>query len=1294
VNLLPFFLARLSPRRQRRNVKALLLPLLLLGLLAAGRAGAADTLEQDFAAPPDATRVRCYWYWIDGHITKEGITKDLEAMKRVGIGEGYIGIISGQSGTPSGQSCQALTDEWWSNVEHAIREGGRLGVDIGLFNSPGWSQSGGPWVKPEQAMRFVVLPEKRLRGPQRFEGKLPAPPAKFQDLAVLAFPAPAGEEERAKETARTPTSVAFEMPTPFTARSVTVQPTKAVNVTAELQASDDGREYRTVKKFTIDRHNLAVGVGPVPLAPVVAAFPATTARFFRLDLSAKCELGDIQLSPAARVESYAEKSLQKMFQEPHPPFGFYSWPPSAEPQQPELAVQPGSIRDLSKLMAADGTLRWEVPDGDWIVLRAAMTPTGTSNSPAPPEATGPEVDKMNRAALKAHFDAYVGALLKRLPASERKAWKHVVADSFEQGPENWTDGFRADFRKRYGYDPVPWLPVMTGRILASADQSDRFLWDLRRLVADRIAQDYVGGLRDLCHQHGLKMWLENYGHWGFPSEFLQYGGACDEISGEFWANGDFLDTTDYNYLGRIELRDAASAAHIYGKPVVWAESFTGGPAFVNTPGDLKARGDWAFCEGINQFLLHVYIHQPWEDKVPGVNAWFGTEFNRHNTWFEQGKAWVDYLRRCTVLLQAGQPVADIAYFIGEDAPKMDGERKPALPAGRDFDFINADVIEKYLTVKNGVLTLPRGISYRVLVLPDLPAMRPEVLRKIRALVKAGATVVGKPPSRSPSLAGFPNCDERVRTMAREVWGEIGSEPAGEHKFGKGRVVWGRSLEEILLGLGSQPDFENSAKLLFKHRRQGGTDIYFVANPTPEAVKTAAAFRAAGRVPELWSPDSGQRERLAVYEETDGVVRLPLCLGPQGSTFVVFREKPAAAAPHLVSVVRDGTEVLGTNVKPAPAQADRDCSNNFTFALWVKPDAETTLVREANDGIVGMSEPRNEVLFPPHGSLFGGPENAGSGLSVGRNGVCVFEHGPNYFAATLVQAATLTNWTHVTVVYRDGQPSLYLNGLPARTGLKSKHVVHCGVGHGSGSKFGGLHGDFEKISRALSDAEVAALAGSMPCPKPDELAIPPQVTVDAAGGLVAQFAEPGAYELKFADGQTRDLQVAAITAPLDIGGPWEVSFAPGWGAPEKTVFDQLTDWTKSAQDAIKYFSGQATYRKSFDVPYVPAPAKDRLILDLGEVHDLATVRVNGRELVTLWHAPWQVDVTSAVRPGGNELEITVVNAWRNRLAGDAALPPEKRLTYLSAATVGQGTPLLPAGLLGPVTLRTSEVIEVR
>jgi hypothetical protein len=543
---------------------------------------------------------------------------------------------------------------------------------------------------------------------------------------------------------------------------------------------------------------MSPGVGFMPRGPVSVSFPATTAKKFRLAFTGihtsvkRVSLAEIDLSGAARLESFVEKQLGKMHPTPLPRWDTYLWPTQAEPDAAGLIVPRKDVLDLTNRLSPDGTLSWEVPSGEWIVLRIGMSPTGMKNSPASAEGQGLEVDKMNRALAAYHFQSFIGAVLKRIPAPERQAFTRVVADSYEMGSQNWTDGFGEQFRERYGYDPTPWLPVLTGRLVGSADQSERFLWDLRRLVADRVATDYVGGLRDACRPHGLGLWLENYGHWGFPGEFLKYGAESDRIGGEYWVTGD---------LGSIECRAASSCANTYGKPFVSAEAFTGGPAFQNAPRALKARGDWSFCEGINHFVLHVYIHQPWEDRVPGVNAWFGTEFNRHNTWFEQSKTWIDYLRRSCWLLQQGYRVADVAYFIGEDAPKMTGVREPELPPGCDFDYINAEVIEKMLAVNDGILTLPHGTQYRLLVLPDLPTMRPEVLRKIRDLVKAGATVLGRPPSRSPSMENFPPCDEEVRRLAAELWGNENTRQPGERTVGKGRVVWGKSLEDVFASLG-------------------------------------------------------------------------------------------------------------------------------------------------------------------------------------------------------------------------------------------------------------------------------------------------------------------------------------------------------------------------------------------------------------------------------------------------------------------------------------------------------------
>ena len=493
-----------------------------------------------------------------------------------------------------------------------------------------------------------------------------------------------------------------------------------------------------------------------------------------------------------------------------------------------MIVQPAEVKDLSGLVDTKGVLRWRVPQGRWVVERAMMRPTGTVNSPAPADATGYETDKMSRTHIRAHFDAYLGEILRRIPPEDRKTFKIVVEDSYETGGQNWTDSLVADFRRAYGYDPVPYIPVLSGTVVGSEEQSDRFLWDLRRLVADEVAYQYVGGLREISHEHGLTTWLENYGHWGFPGEFLQYGGQSDEVAGEFWSFGD---------LGNIENRCASSCAHIYGKPKTWAESFTcGGPDFTQYPGQMKQRGDRFFTEGINATLLHLYIQQP-ADSVPGVNAWFGNEFNRHNTWFSQFDVFARYLKRCNYMLQQGRYVADVAYFIGEDAPKMTGRQDPALPAGYSFDYVNAEVIRQAFVMDGKVqFVLPHG-DYIFLGSTGVPAghFAPYALSEEgeRDCIETTEKAI-----RAMKLDNCAvNCDFIMRdgrTYVLEIGGRSGATCLAELVS----IYYGYDYYRkiIQVALGQKPDFPtdravpNASKLLMSDR--DGT-IFSLANRNPK-----------------------------------------------------------------------------------------------------------------------------------------------------------------------------------------------------------------------------------------------------------------------------------------------------------------------------------------------------------------------------------------------------------------------------------------------------------------------------
>ncbi|MCK9617738.1 MAG: glycoside hydrolase family 2 [Lentimicrobiaceae bacterium] len=875
-------------------------------------------LESGFVTPPDSIQTSVYWYWISDNISKEGVIKDLHAMKQAGINRAFIGNI-GLADIPYGK-VKMLSEEWWNILHAALKTATELNIEIGIFNSPGWSQSGGPWIKSEDAMRYLISSELRVKGPQKLTQKLEKPIDIFQDVKVIAYPAPKDDQLVLNSQNGTITSmpgvadlssisdgnkntgitfpagnefiVNFEAKGPFTARSLSVRSTeRPMLATAQFQVKTAGGEYRTLSEFQINRSNPALNVGFEPYAPVVVSFPATTATHFRLivkNAKSGTGLAEVILSTSPRVGRYSEKTLAKMHPTPLPYWKDYQWPQQPVVDDKATVIDASKVLDISQYLSTDGTLNWDVPEGDWVILRNGMTPTGTVNSPASPEATGYEVDKMSKKLVEKHFYGHMGEILKRIPEADRKCFKVVVQDSYETGGQNFTDDFLAEFKQRYGYDPVPYLPVYKGLVVNSEQSSDRFLWDMRRMVADKVAYDYVGGLREVSHKHGLRTWLENYGHWGFPSEFLMYGGQSDEIGGEFWSEGE---------RGNIECRAATSCGHIYGKTKISAESNTcAGKPFSRYPATIKQRGDRFFAEGINNTLLHVYITQPYEDKNPGMNAWFGNEFNRKNTWFSQMDVYTQYLKRTNFMLQQGLNVADVAYFIGEDAPKMTGVTDPALPVGYQFDYMNAEVIEKYMTVKDGLITLPHGTQYRILVLPKLETTRPELLAKIKQLVNDGAVVLGPAPKRSPSLQNQPAADEEIQKLAAKLWGEVDGIKVKSRKFGKGTIMNGIDMTEAFAQINCVPDCKLPADntVHYGHRTLGNGEIYFVSNQTSETKMVTPEFRVKDLQPELWEATTGYMRDLPAYDQKENTTVVPLKLEPYESVFIVFRKQVGKA----------------------------------------------------------------------------------------------------------------------------------------------------------------------------------------------------------------------------------------------------------------------------------------------------------------------------------------------------------------------------------------------------------------
>jgi len=1046
-----------------------------------------EALESGFVSPPDSIQTSIYWYWISDNISKEGVEKDLESMKKAGINRAFIGNI-GLSDIPSGK-IKMLSNEWWDILHAALKKATELDIEIGIFNSPGWSQSGGPWVEPNEAMRYLTSSELNVKGPQKMSLKLDKPIEPFQDVKVIAYPEPEFYEQifdrKTGHITSSPKvtglnritdkdaatginfpadgdfSIDYEAKIPFTARSLSVTSIeKPINNPAILQVRESDGTYRTISEFIINRFNASLNVGFEPYAPVVVSFPAVTATSFRVvikNINSAIGLAEVELSSAPRIERYPEKALAKMHQTPLPYWEDYQWQQQPEGTDRSAVINSSEVVDLTSMLSSNGTLTWEVPQGNWVILRTGMTPTGVTNAPASPEATGFEIDKMSKKHVEKHFYAYIGEILERIPEGDRRTFKVVVQDSYETGGQNFTDGFLEEFEERYGYDPLPFLPVYSGFVVNSQLQSDRFLWDVRRMIADKVAYDYVGGLRDVSHKHGLRTWLENYGHWGFPGEFLMYGGQSDEIGGEFWSEGE---------LGNIENRAATSCGHIYGKTKISAESNTcGGPAFSRYPAMFKQRTDRFFAEGINNTLLHVYVMQPYEDKNPGMNAWFGNEFNRKNTWFSQLDVFVDYLKRSNFMLQQGLNVADAAYFIGEDAPKMTGITDPSLPVGYQFDYMNAEVIEKYMTVKDGLITLSHGTQYKILVLPKLETMRPELLSKIKQLVTEGAVVLGPAPIRSPSLENQPEADQQIQRLAAGLWGEVDGVNVKSRKVGQGLIMDGLSMEEAFAMINCVPDCKlpEDHSVHFGHRAADGADIYFVSNQTNEIKLVTPEFRITGYQPELWNATTGSVRELPAYEQLEHATSVPLKLAPYESVFIVFRKKAG--------------KVEAQGVK--------------------------------------------------------------------------------------------TNYPIPTVI-------------------------------------------------------------------------------------------------------------------TDLSQTWKVQFDTSQRGPEEIVtFNELQDWTQSSDERIKYYSGTATYEKTFNVDALPAG--ENILLNLGDLTAMAKVYVNEKYVGGVWTPPYQLDITSFIKSGENDLKVEVVNTWVNRLIGDLNLPEDHRKTWCPVNQYNANSPLQPSGLFGPVII---------
>lgn len=1125
-------------------------------------------LAQEFRTPPAAARPWVYWFFLDGNLSREGITADLEAMQQAGIG-GVI-LMEVDVGVPKGP-VKFMSEPWLALFRHAVTEAQRLGLEITLNAGPGWTGSGGPWVQAEQSMQHIVASETQVTGGRRFEGVLPQPQPRPPFFGPVPPELEAGRKEFYRDVA------VLALPTSEEEYRIADLDDKALYVRAPYSSQPGVKPYLTVP----------VGAGP-----------------------------------RAR--------------------------PLEEGRHGGLPLRGGQSLDLTDRLGPDGRLVWDVPEGNWTILRFGRTTTGANTRPAPQPGIGFESDKFDPAALDAHFEAFVGRLLRAVdqrPVKGKAGWTMLHIDSWEMGSQNWSERFRDEFQRRRGYDPLPYLPIMTGRVVESLEVSERFLWDLRQTAQELVIENHARHLRALGRRYGLGLSIEPYDM--NPCSDLSLGAVADVPMCEFWAQGYGFDTS-------FSCLEAVSIAHTLGRPIVAAESFTSGAqeAWQLHPGIMKPQADWAFCMGINRLVFHRYAHQPWLDRWPGMTMGpYGVHYERTQTWWPMVGAWHQYLTRCQALLRRGLPVADICYLAPEGAPHvfrppasaLQGTRPVPDRKGYNFDGCAPETLLQ-ATVKDRQLALPGGTRYQVLVLPQVRTMTPALLGKIRNLARAGVTVIGARPLKSPSLSNYPHCDEQVRQLAEELWPV---DATAEHRIGRGRVV---AVE------------------------QGTPEVPAEPVPSlPEGVRW------------IWYPEGA-----------------PATSAPVGTR--LFRrtfEIPAEARIESARLLMTADNAFQVRVNDRPAGEGDNFKQVYLLDVGtlLQPGANVVTVRAENGGespnpagLIGALVVRFrtgwDLVIVTDRQWFSAEKDQAAGLpalELGKLGMSPW--GPLDKAAAPRQfpdlyclydvVAEVLGRMGVVPDFESEMPLRYTHRREGRTEIyfvanPTGQAVRARCSFRVTGKQPELWDPLLGVMQTVGEFQEKDQRTQM------ELSLPP------GGSTFVVFRKSG---------RSRTIRPAAAHAPatpvsIEVRGPWQLEFQPGRGAPEKPlVLEELVDWSKHPDPGVKYFSGRASYRTAFSLEATAAAPGTRWMLDLGEVQVVAQVTLNGKDLGVLWNKPFQVEVTSALRPGENVLEIVVANLWPNRLIGDQLLPPEQRVTWTTWNPFKKDMPLLASGLLGPVRCGT-------
>lgn len=979
-----------------------------------------EALRSGFLNPPPSARLRCYWWWLNGHVTAEGIDHDLTEMKA----KGYGGVLlvdangadaEGNDPVPAGPTFGSPA--WTALFLHAAETAHRLGLEMTVTITSGWDL-GAPFIQPKDAVKILTW-SRALAGSHETVLPLPSPHSAFYArIAVLAYPLKHGPR----------------------------------------LAGEDGD----------------------PRAP-------------RLNLKQK---------------SAAQETGGSL-----PPSASLLFDTTGAPGDED--AQLSDVRDVTGFVDAHGVLHWSPPtSGQWEILNLGYTNSGVKLSPGSGAWQGLSLDTLSPAALDLYWDKELTPLFNAAKPYLGNTIKYVTTDSWEMGGMNWTQNFRAEFMKRRGYDPVPYLPIVAGRILTSREVSDEFLADLRRTVGDLITLHF-DTMAERAAQFGLGVQCESGGPHGEPIDALETFRHSAVPQTEFWAMSKVHRSKDTD---RYFVKEAASAAHIYGKAIVADEGETSmGNHWTESIGmDLKPSFDMALTEGMNRLVWHQFASSPAQMGLPGQEYFAGTYLNTKVTWWQEAGAFTAYLDRGQFMMQQGTPVADVLYYYGDQVPnfvRLKSDDPAGILPGYDYDVTDTEALLHRMVIDPSGLHTPEGIHYRMLDLPDSRVMPLAVLKFIERYLEAGGTVVGERPLRPQGIV--PATEQaRYLQLAAKLWSACDALPEKRARVGTGTLFCEVHARPALQVMGILPDFEASSPAVdFVHRHTRDAEIYFIRNGRPEAVKTDIIFRVHNLEPEIYDPVTGSVTRVMDFASTaDGRIKLNYAFAPYEAFFVVFRRQ---ATEH-------------------PVELDKDSQ--------VVPLSDSTMLDEEHEALM-------------------------------------------------------------------------------------------------------LH-----------------------------------------------TATPGAYTVKLSDGRELKVEVNAAEAKDAISG-WTLSFPPNWGAPAKLDVPELKSWTEFSDPGVRYFSGTATYRSTLEVDPTQLAAGHELWLNLGTVHEVARVRINGVALTPLWKQPYSVRIDTLLHPGQNALEVDVTNLWPNRLIGDAQPGVTHHYTWTNIKAFTEVSPLLPSGILGPVTLNVVYVLPV-